>query len=178
MNPNVFEGPIPGANFTSDERNWPWHRAPDITDTDEALDYLATQFTETNSGFRYMNLIETGVPITTITDIVLTLGIGKGKWTVDFALLLAGPTARLLEIMAKSYGITDYNLGIEEIDTEPTAAFFKAQNEANTALEDQLSDGPKATPEEDAGFMSVSSDIEQKMMLGQVDDEEETEEVE
>ena len=38
--PHVFDGPIPGANFTSDERNWPWHRAPDITDTDEALETI------------------------------------------------------------------------------------------------------------------------------------------
>lgn len=170
---NVFEAPIPGANFTSDERNWPWHRAPDITDTDEALEYIAYEMTDTPKGFRYMNMIESGVTIATITDIVVTLGIGKGKWTPDFALALAGPTARFLEIMAKSYGI-DYDLGIEEVSSEPTAVFFKEMREFSEEFEQESSDEEIASDEDETGLMTPSSDEEQQMMLGYADDEEPT----
>ena len=34
FNPAQPSGPIPGENFTSDERNYPWHRPPEYTDTD------------------------------------------------------------------------------------------------------------------------------------------------
>ena len=95
--PNIPSGPIPGANFTSDTRNWPWHRPPDITNLDEGLEYIMKRLTETADGKRYMSLIESGVKITTITDIVVTLGVGRGKFTPDFAILLAGPVARMLE---------------------------------------------------------------------------------
>ena len=63
---------------------------PDITDTDEALEFIAYEMTDTSRGFRYLNFLESGVTIATIVDMVLTLGIGNGKWTPDFALLLGG----------------------------------------------------------------------------------------
>ena len=173
MQANVFDGPIPGANFTSDERNWPWHRAPDISDTDEALEFIAYEMTDTPKGFRYMNMIESGVTIATITDIIVTLGIGNGKWTPDFALLLAGPTARFLEVMAKSYDI-DYDLGIEEINTEPTAAFYDEMRGISQQFEEGLAANTEDNEEtaDDAGLMTPSTDEEQQMMLGYSADEE------
>ena len=39
-NPIQPNAPIPGANYTSDTRNYPWHRPPDITDVDEALEHI------------------------------------------------------------------------------------------------------------------------------------------
>ena len=36
-----FDGPIPGENFTSETKNYPWHRPPEITDYDEALEFAA-----------------------------------------------------------------------------------------------------------------------------------------
>jgi len=171
MQPNVFEGPIPGANFTSDERNWPWHRAPDITDTDEALEFIAYEMTDTPKGFRYMNMIESGVTIATVTDIIVTLGIGNGKWTPDFALLLAGPTARFLEIMAKSYNIDNYDLGIDNVQPEPTAAFYRDMQGLQEEKKKEMAADIEQESEE-AGIMAPSSDEEQQMMLGYAADEE------
>ena len=31
----MFDAPIAGENFTSDTRNYPWHRPPEITDYDD-----------------------------------------------------------------------------------------------------------------------------------------------
>ena len=64
-NPTQPNAPIPGANYTSDTRNYPWHRPPDITDLDEALEYIMDRLTETDAGMRYMSLIEAGTPVTT-----------------------------------------------------------------------------------------------------------------
>ena len=172
MQPNVLDGPIPGANFTSDERNWPWHRAPDITDLDEAVEFVAMEMAETPKGFRYMNMIESGVTIATVTDILVTIGIGNGKWTPDFALLAAGPIARMLEIMAKGYGI-EYDLGIEELSQESTAAFYKEARKMGEVLEEELAPEDEELPEDPAGgIMAPSSEEEQQMMLGYAANEE------
>lgn len=113
LDPRTPDGPIPGENKTSDERNYPWRRPPDITDTDEAVDYITEQLTDTQEGFMYMNLLKSEVTIAAAVDMVVTKGISDGKWTPDFALLIAGPVARIFEVMAKSYNI-DYELGVEE----------------------------------------------------------------
>lgn len=113
LDPRTPDGPIPGENKTSDERNYPWRRPPDITDTDEAVDYITEQLTDTQEGFMYMNLLKSEVTVAAAVDMIVTKGISEGKWTPDFALLIAGPVARIFEVMAKSYNI-DYELGIDE----------------------------------------------------------------
>ena len=164
--PNRADGPIPGANYTSDTRNWPWHRPPDITDTDEALEHVMEVLTETDAGMRYMSLIEAGTPITTITDIVVTLGVGRGKFSIDFALLIAGPVTRMLEIMAKAYKI-EYDLGIDEDDDFTTSVVYKkAIDMAIPPEEVQEQIEEEEPPVEEGGFMSAVSEEEQSSMLG------------
>ena len=165
-NPKIPDAPIPGANYTSDTRNYPWHRPPDLHSTDDILEYAMKQLTETDSGMVYMSLIESGVTITAITDIILTLGISKGKFSIDFAVLSAGPIARLLEILAKSYDIK-YDLGI---DTEPnfvSSVVFKeamALSNGEVAEEEEVPESTES--EEPEGFMAPVSEEEQSNMLG------------
>ncbi len=173
--PTRPSAPIPGANYTSDTRNWPWHRPPDITDIDECLDYVVETLTETDAGMRYMSMIEVGMPITAITDIVVTLGIGRGKWTPDFALIVAGPVAKVLEIMAKSYNI-DYEIGIDEDPEYRSSVYYETLAEdtgisGDTEETDELPEVEAETKDE-AGFMSASSSEEQLAMLGYGEDEE------
>ena len=173
--PTRPDGPIPGANYTSDTRNWPWHRPPDITNMDDCLDYVVETLTETDAGMRYMSIIEAGMPLTSITDIIVTLGIGRGKWTPDFALLVAGPVTRILEIMAKSYNI-DYEIGLEEESDYRSSVYYEALAEDSGALkepEEDPSEMPEAEEEDktEAGFMSQSSSEEQLAMLGYGDEQ-------
>jgi hypothetical protein len=175
--PKIPSGPIPGANYTSDTRNWPWHRPPDITNLDEALEYLMTRLTETSAGKRYMSLISTGVKITTITDMVVTMGVGRGKFTPDFAILLAGPVARMLEIMAKTYDV-EYDLGIDKKDTYTNAVTYREIYKLGLPEEESEEDQEveeEEVSEEPQGLMSAVSEEEQSSMLG-YDVEEELEE--
>lgn len=118
-----FDGPIPGENFTSDTKNYPWHRPPEHTDLDEAIDAIAEKLLEEDSAHGVLTMLENGVTIVQVTDMFLTSGIGAGKWTPDYALLLAGPTSHIIFLMAKAYGI-DADLGIEDKQAPLTKAFF------------------------------------------------------
>jgi hypothetical protein len=176
-NPTRPNAPIPGANYTSDTRNWPWHRPPDITDIDEALEYVIETLTETDAGMRYMGLIESEVPLVSVADIIVTLGIGRGKWTPDFALLIAGPVTRLLEIMAKAYNI-EYDIGIDDEPDITTSVVYKKAMELSSPSEEEteeVEEVEEVIKEETQGFMIAAPEEEQESMLGYDIEEEEVE---
>lgn len=122
----IADGPIPGENYTSDTRNYPWHRPPEITDIDEAIEVMIKRLTERETSYTVLSMLQAGVDVVTLTDIFVTSGIGKGKWTVDMALLLAGPTSHMIKLMAEGYGIK-YRMGLDD-DPMPTFAFLKAKS--------------------------------------------------
>jgi hypothetical protein len=179
VNPAKADAPIPGENYTSDTRNYPWHRPPDIVDIDEAVEYISTNLIETNDGMRYMAMLDVGIPVSAITDMVVTMGVGDGKFTPDFALLIAGPVARLLTVMAKSYNI-DYEMGLETGEQIITPAFFRAymneggdEEAANEAVSQEAREIIEEEAPEAAGIMSPAPQDEQAAMLGYASDEEE-----
>jgi len=154
---NQFDGPIPGENYTSDTKNYPWHRPPEFDDIDKAIDYIGKRLTKEENAVGLLTMIENGLPLTDLTQMFLMSGIGAGKWTMDYALLLAGPTCHIMMIMAKAYGMK-YNLGFDnnEIASKPpTAAFFNTMKVINTAKAtaagrtalDQISDIQQNTSE-------------------------------
>lgn len=129
----VVQGPIPGENFTSDRKNYPWHRPPQHTDLDTAIeDTYKRLMTDEDVTTGIVTMMEMGTDISTITDMIVHSGIGAGKWTPDFALLLAGPVAHILYLMAKGLGI-DPQLGWETKRTVPTVGFFSQMKKINEA---------------------------------------------
>jgi hypothetical protein len=173
-NPAMPDAPIPGANYTSNEKNYPWHRPPDITDTDEAIDYVADKFNDGTDGIKYMEMIRAGVTVAAVTDMIVTIGISDGKWTPDFAILIAGPVARLVTILAKGYNI-DYEMGLDTEGPFVTSEFLKAIEGSDQIVEINELDVQEvkdSAPQEQAGgLMSMSSTEEQNAMLGYGDEE-------
>ena len=177
-------GPIPGENYTSDWRNYPWHRPPDITNVDEAIEYAAKQLSDTDDGFQYMAYLKTGVSIAGVTDMLLTSGIADGKWSIDFALLIAGPVARLFTINAKSYGI-EYTMGTDTDADFMSSEYLKhelggAEDEEPATEDAGIEAGPSTEEVGDAeagGFMRPSIADEQASMLGYGQDVEEEEQL-
>jgi hypothetical protein len=123
-NARAFDGPIPGENFTSDTKNYPWHRPPEITDLDEAIEASFKKMTDDDNAVGLLTMMEVGVPIVQIADMFATSGIAAGKWTPDFALLLAGPLCHILYLMAKGYGV-DCELGLEKTTKPLTKSFLE-----------------------------------------------------
>lgn len=183
VSPAEANAPIPGENYTSDTRNYPWHRPPDITDIDEAIEYVSTNLVETNDGFRYMAMLGVGIPVSAVTDMIVTNGIGDGKFTTDFALLIAGPVARLVTVMAKSYGI-EYEMGLETGEQIMTAEFIRGiagdvdlTGQATSAVQEEASqiieEEAEQTDDTPEGIMAPAPQDEQNAMLGFAAEEEE-----
>lgn len=126
----VPNGPIPGQNFTSDNRNRSWHRPPEVVDFDEAVEMVAKKIMEPKAANSLLTFLEMGMTVATATSTLLLGGMSAGKWTPDMMLMIAGPTARMIELMAKQAGIK-YRMGIEEDEEILTANFFTQMDTKN-----------------------------------------------
>ena len=163
---NLLDGPIPGENFTSDTRNYPWHRPPEITDLDDAIEASMKKLSSKEGAFSLITALQSGVSVVDMASIFVMSGVGAGKWTPDFALLLVGPVAHMMKIMADGYGMKDYSMGLDE--SEPvTSAWFDAVQTIDKkritksvdALEEEIEEiHEKANSTPKTGFMSKVPD--------------------
>lgn len=168
-----FSGPIPGENFTSDTKNYPWHRPPEYTDLDTAIEAAFKKLTDEDNSVGVLTMLEYGATIAEVTDMFVTAGIGAGKWSPDFAILLAGPVAHILYLMAKGFDI-DCDLGLMSQERPPTKAFFDgvrrvSEKAAKTVTEMNFGElegsddmgnaeepAPEEAPEAPGGFMGMA----------------------
>src|SRR5690606_5835607 len=85
---------------------------------------LARVMTDENGSFAIIGMLEAGIDVLSITQMIIMKGVGAGKWSVDLGLLLAGPIAHIIILMARGYEI-DYDVGFSGPPKGPTRVFFK-----------------------------------------------------
>lgn len=122
-----FDGPIPGENFTSDTKNYAWHRPPDFTDLDDAIDWSIKKLSAKEAAFGLMTMLDMGLPIVHAARTFVMSGVGEGRWTPDFAILLAGPIARIMMTMGDAADIK-YEMGLDN-SKPPTKVFLEKMME-------------------------------------------------
>ncbi|QIG73082.1 hypothetical protein EVB99_091 [Rhizobium phage RHph_N3_19] len=157
----VNAGPIPGENYTSDTKNYPWRQPPEFSDIDEALDYMSGRMTQFKVANGLLTMAEMGFPLYKVASMILMQGVGEGKFTPDFALLLAGPVTRIIELMCIGFDV-DYDLGINDDDDDfETGTFFKHDKEMKL---------PKTMQLLDEELPDIKTEAEQQASTGQTQD--------
>ena len=180
----MFDAPIAGANYAADTRNYPWHRPPDIVNYDEGVDYMITKMKEPDQIELVFSLLEIDAHVTTVVTSLLMQGISRGKFSIDLAILMAGPIARYISIIADEQDIK-YDMGVGEkdrISITPTSLkmalgiYDDDEEETLEVLEEAPvipEGGLMGAPTEDES----ASEDEQAAMLGMVEEEEPTNEL-
>lgn len=146
MKLNLMDGPIPGENFTSDTKNYPWHRPPDITDLDEAIEASMKKLSTKEGSFSLITALKSGISVVDMASIFVISAVGSGKWTPDFALLLVGPIAHMMKIMADGYGL-EYSMGLDDDDPR-TAEWVNELKQLDTRRVSKAVDAVEASIEE------------------------------
>ena len=174
-----LEAPIPGGNFTSDTKNYSWHRPPDLVDYDEAVGYMIDKIDEPEQIELVYAMLGIDAHITTVVTTLLLQAVSKGKMGVDLAVLVAGPLARYIEIAAQDVGIK-YEMGTENKNrTIITPTLLKA---SMGIMDEPTPDEPPLMQEEapeapTESLMAMPDDMvapqdEQAAMLGAMVEEE------
>ena len=117
---NPFNAPIPGESLTSTpETPNAWERPPEFTDQEEAMRAVYMELTQQDTLRKLINLIDEGIALDEIAQVVLYKGYTSGKYNPDMVLLLAEPTIYLLIAIADYADIDDYVLYEGEEEDDP-----------------------------------------------------------
>jgi hypothetical protein len=151
MNAPVLDGPIPGENYTSDTKNYPWHRPPDMVDYDEAVEFVMKQLSEPRAFSMAMTYLEAGASLSGVVSTINMINISEGRYSVDLSILISGPIARYVQIIAKLRGI-DAEIGGNDEDDYMTLPRAKAlagvMTDDNGEMEPPMEEMPVEAPQQ------------------------------
>ncbi len=118
---NPFNAPIPGESLTTaPDMPKAWERPPQYTTQDKAMEAIYMEITQEDSLRKLINIINDGIPLDEIAQVILYKGYTEGKFSPDLMLLLIEPTLYLLIAIADYAKISDYTLYNEETDDPDT----------------------------------------------------------
>ena len=113
-----FQGPIPGQSLTnSEDEKQPWEQPPKITNIKEARELMFLEILKEENLTAIVNLLDEGMTIAKLTEMLLFIGYTKGQFNPDMMLLLLEPTMYMLLAVAEGVGI-DPRLDDEDDDLE------------------------------------------------------------
>tara|TARA_X000001382_G_scaffold68945_2_gene47955 strand:- start:156 stop:785 length:630 start_codon:yes stop_codon:yes gene_type:complete len=122
---NPFQGPIPGQSLTnSEEERQPWEQPPRTTSIKEARELVFLEMLKQENLEAIIMLMNNGMSIGKITEMLLFIGYTKGQFNPDIMLLLLEPTMYMLLAIAEAVGLDpkldedDDILTDEDIDEE------------------------------------------------------------
>jgi hypothetical protein len=134
-----FDAPIPGMSLTHEVGARPWQTPAQYTTVEEALDYYIPRFANDDVTDQLMDVLEMGVPVSTVANNIQLAGVMEGKHSVDVGMLVIPVLMELIMYMADKSGI-DYNTGMEKSteikSTQVDKALAKLQDEAEEEKED------------------------------------------
>lgn len=112
-NPAPFiDGPIPGQSLTFELGNRPWQNPPQYTSVEEALEYYLPRLVEPEFVDELLNVMDMGVPLTTIANAMQVGGVMQGMHTVDIGVLIIPVLIEMMAYIGDDAGIK-YNTGME-----------------------------------------------------------------
>lgn len=112
---DAFDRPIPGMALTHEVGARPWQTPPEYPTLEEALDFYIPRLTDESFINRLIEIIELGIPLTSLAEVITLGGVMQGLHTVDVAVLVNPVLVELMEGIAKKAGV-EYRLG--DVDSE------------------------------------------------------------
>ena len=108
-----FDAPIPGQSFTSELGNRPWEKPPQYVTVEDAIDFYMQRINEDDFKQPLLDVIELGMPLTSIANALQISSVMEGKHTIDIGILVLPVIVELMSLMAENEGIK-YTTKIEK----------------------------------------------------------------
>jgi hypothetical protein len=118
----MIDAPIAGQSLTAELGNRPWQKPAQYTTVEEALDFYIPRLTDVETQDDLMNVIELGIPLTTIADALQSGGAMDGKHSIDVGILIIPVLIETLAYLAEEQGV-EYVTGTEkEVSDTPSSS--------------------------------------------------------
>jgi len=112
-----FNAPIPGQSLTAELGARPWQHPPQYNTVEEAMDFYAPRILEPQFRDQIVDVMELGIPLTTIANSLQSGGVMQGKHSIDVGILIMPVLIEMLSYVGDEEKIT-YTVGTEIEDED------------------------------------------------------------
>lgn len=109
----MIDAPIPGQSLTAPVGGRPWQQPPQYATVEEALEYYYPKFADPEFGNQLLEIIDLGVPLTTIANSFQMASVMEGKHTIDVGILIIPVLVELMINMAEANNVS-YTSGMDK----------------------------------------------------------------
>ena len=154
-----FDAPIPGQSLTMELGARPWQNASRFTTVDDTIDYYMERMSSEEFMVQLAEVLEAGVPVTSIANSIQLSSVMEGVHTVDVGMLVLPMIMEMLMMIGDSAGVT-YDKGLENpnkpIIRDSTIAKAVAEYEAKIEDKDVVeeTEDKEVEDEEPTGLMA------------------------
>ncbi|MDB4006664.1 hypothetical protein N9465_00330 [Gammaproteobacteria bacterium] len=109
----LFDAPIPGQSLTSEPRNAPFERPPEIVNPEEALMVHLERLNDVDKMEAVVFAVDLGIDVQTITKGILRSAVMEGIHSIDVSLIIAPAVHSFIASTLDAVGV-DYDDGFED----------------------------------------------------------------
>ena len=124
----MIDAPIAGQSLTAELGNRPWQQPPQYSTVEDALQYYIPRLTNPEMLDDLLNVMETGIPLTTLANAIQSSGVMEGKHSLDIGILIMPVLMETMAYLAEESGI-EYEVGTNKkigSDKPSSAAIARA----------------------------------------------------
>ena len=154
-----FDAPIPGQSLTMELGSRPWQNPSRFTNVDDTIDYYMERMSSEEFMVQLAEVLESGVPVTSIANSIQLSSVMEGVHTVDVGMLVLPMIMEMLMMIGDSAGVK-YDKGLENpnkpILRNSTIAKAVAEYEAKIEDKDVVeeTEDKEVEDEEPTGLMA------------------------
>lgn len=108
-----LDAPIPGMSMLHEVGARPWQSPPKLTTVDEAVDYYLERMSSDEFLDQLEDVLEMGIPITNVANVLQLGGVMEGIHTVDVGMLVLPVLVEMIMLVGDSAGI-EYDSGLDK----------------------------------------------------------------
>jgi hypothetical protein len=100
-----FSGPIPGQSLTKEPGGSPWEQPPLYAENEKAIAFHMKNLSDEDKMSDLLYILDQGMPLNTIVETMMTMGVMEGYHTLDTAILIGPVVHEYVKEMAMSADI-------------------------------------------------------------------------
>ena len=131
----AFERPIPGQSLTTEPKNAPYERPPEIVDPIEALDVHIENLLKPGAMEDVLYFLEYGVDLVTLVQGILRGAVMEGIHSIDVSLIIAPVIHEYIKGFADAADL-DYKEGWETKEEEKALSYRRDVERAKKLLDE------------------------------------------
>jgi hypothetical protein len=131
----TFERPIPGQSLTTEPKNAPYERPPEMTDPIEALDAHIDNLLKPGAMEDVLYFLEFGVDLVTMVQGILRSAVMEGIHSIDVSLIIAPVLHEYIKGFADAADL-DYEEGFENEEQKKALSYKRDVARAKKLLDE------------------------------------------